>query len=68
MANNEVLTELDRLLLRRLFKAAKVEELAKELKQSPVIIGKEIAKLQLGGYITDDGSLTAKGVKVAKEP
>jgi len=64
---NEGLTELDVVILRRLPKVNRIEDLAKEVDQSPATVGEEIAKLQLGGYIADDGSLTAKGVDAAME-
>ncbi len=66
MPESEVLSELDITVLRQLLKAKRIEDLAKEVDQSPATLGREIAKLQLGGYIADDGSITAKGVEAAK--
>jgi len=65
MSGPENLSELDTSILRGLLRGNRIEDLAKEVDQSPAILGKEIAKLQIDGYIADDGSLTQKGVKAA---
>jgi Mn-dependent DtxR family transcriptional regulator len=67
MPGNEGLSELDVVILRKLPKVDRIEDLAKEAGQSPATVGEEIAKLQLEGYIADDGSLTAKGEDAARE-
>ena len=67
MPGSDGLTELDVVILRMLPKVGRIEDLAKEAGQSPATVGEEIAKLQLGGYIADDGSLTAKGEEAARE-
>ena len=67
MPGNEGLSELDVVILRKLPKVDRIEDLAKEAGQSPATVGEEIAKLQLGGYIADDGSLTAKGEDAARD-
>ncbi len=66
MSAGESLSELELLILRGLLKTNRVEDLAKEVEGSPASLGKEIARLQLGGYIADDGSLTRKGMEAAK--
>ena len=67
MPGNEGLSELDVVILRKLPKVDRIEDLAKEAGQSPATVGEEIAKLQLEGYIADDGSLTAKGEDAARD-
>jgi hypothetical protein len=41
--------------------------LSKLTKVAPSMLGIEIAKLQMKGYITDDGSLSPKGAEAVKE-
>jgi DNA-binding MarR family transcriptional regulator len=61
MGGREGLSALELLILRSIAKAANVEELAKLVKVRPASLGMEIAKLQLRGFIADDGVLTQKG-------
>ncbi len=57
-------TELQMSILRAISDGRGILELAKTMKVEPVVLGVEIAKLQVGGYIADDGSLTLKGSQV----
>jgi len=66
MSEGGGLSELDMLILRRLLRTGGIEELAMEAKVPATTLGKEIARLQLGGYIANDGSLTEKGAEAAK--
>ncbi len=67
MDGREGLTALELLILRSIPLATNVEELSKLVKVRPANLGMEIAKLQLRGYISDDGVLTQKGMEaVAK--
>ncbi len=68
MGVTEGLTALELLILRSIPKAANVEELSKLVKVRPANLGMEIAKLQLRGYISDDGVLTQKGMEVVAAP
>ncbi len=64
---HERLTALELLILRSIPHAANVGELSKSVKVRPANLGMEIAKLQLRGYISNDGVLTQKGMEaVAK--
>ncbi|HEV2137387.1 MAG TPA: hypothetical protein VGR53_00935 [Nitrososphaerales archaeon] len=45
-----------------------MEELSKLVKVRPANLGMQIAKLQLSGYIADDGELTQKGRDAIAEP
>lgn len=67
MGGREGLSVLELLILRSIPKAASVEELAKLVKVRPANLGMEIAKLQLRGFIADDGVLTQKGKKAIAE-
>jgi hypothetical protein len=67
MGGHEGLSALELLILRSIPHAADVEELSKLVKVRPANLGMEIAKLQLRGYISDDGVITQKGMEaVAK--
>jgi len=66
MASNEELSELELQILRALPHVGTIEKLDKVTKVPPATLGKEIAKLQLGGYIGDDGKLTKKGLNLVK--
>ncbi len=67
MVGMEGLTTLEVLILRSIAQAANVEELAKLVKVRPASLGMEIAKLQLRGFIADDGVLTEKGREAIAE-
>jgi hypothetical protein len=56
-------TSLELLVLRSMAKAMDLEKLAGLTKLSPAALGKEIAVLQVNGYIAVDGTLTEKGMK-----
>jgi len=66
MAGNEELSQLELQILRALPHAGSIEKLDKVTKVHPGTLGRELAKLQLGGYIGDDGRLTQKGLNAVK--
>jgi hypothetical protein len=66
MAGGEELSQLDLQILRALPHVGSIEKLDKVTKVPPASLGREIAKLQLGGYIGDDGRLTEKGVNAVR--
>ena len=59
---DEGLSLLDVQILRVLPNIKTVEELDKIMKVPPATLGREIARLQLGGYIGEDGKITEKGL------
>jgi len=66
MGENEGLSSLDLLILRSMPGASRIEDLAKVAKVAKVpavTLGKEVATLQVRGYISDKGALTEKGLK-----
>ncbi|MDA4121130.1 MAG: hypothetical protein OK404_01835 [Thaumarchaeota archaeon] len=63
----ERLTSLELQVLRSIAKAKGLERLAGLTKLSPAALGKEIAMLQVKGYIGDDGALTEKGKKAVEQ-
>jgi len=63
MGQNEGLSSLDLLILRSIPGASRIEDLAKVAKVPAVTLGKEVATLQVRGYISDKGALTEKGLK-----
>jgi DNA-binding MarR family transcriptional regulator len=67
MGGKEGLSALELLILRSIPQAANVEDLAKLVKVRPANLGMEIAKLQLRGYIADNGTLTQKGTEAIAE-
>ncbi|HXW95623.1 MAG TPA: hypothetical protein VEJ19_07950 [Nitrososphaerales archaeon] len=66
MASGEYLSQLELQILRALPSVGSVEKLDKVTKVPPATLGREIAKLQLGGYIGYDGRLTEKGLNAVK--
>jgi len=62
------LSELQLRLLRIVSERGGIQELSKETGATAAAIGMEIAKLQLGGYISDEGKLTEKGQKALRGP
>ena len=62
IAGNEELSQLELQILRAIPHVGSLEKLDKVTKVPPATLGREIAKLQLGGYIGDDGRLTEKGL------
>ena len=66
MAGNEKLSQLELQILRALPHVKSIENLGKVTKVSPAALGTEIAKLQLGGYIGDDGRITGKGLNALR--
>jgi len=68
MAGNEELSQLGLRILRALPHVGSIEELDEVTKIPPATLGREIAKLQLGGYIGDDGRLTQKGLNAVSTP
>jgi hypothetical protein len=67
MGEIEGLTALEMLVLRSIPGVKKIEDLAEVAKIPPTALGREIAKLQIRGYIADDGSLTEKGTAAIKQ-
>jgi hypothetical protein len=61
------LTELGLLILRSIPKNKGLEEIARLGDVPPMAVGKEIAALQLKGFIGEDGLLTQKG-REASQP
>jgi len=66
MAGNDELSQLELQILRALPHAGSIEKLDKVAKVPAATLGREIAKLQLGGYIGDDGRLTQKGLNAVR--
>jgi hypothetical protein len=66
MAANDELSQLELQILRALPQIGSIETLEKVAKVPPATLGKEIAKLQLGGYIGEDGRLTEKGLNAVR--
>jgi DNA-binding MarR family transcriptional regulator len=66
MGETEGLTALETLILRSVPRVKKIEDLAEVVRVPPTTLGREIAKLQIRGYIADDGSLTEKGKEAIK--
>ena len=66
MAANNELSQLELQILRALSHIGRVEELEKVAKVPPATLGMVIARLQLGGYIGEDGRLTEKGVSAVR--
>jgi hypothetical protein len=63
MGSNEGLSAIELSILQSIPKAKDIGSLAKEVKVPPATLGIEIAKLQVRGYISDDGTLSEKGLK-----
>jgi len=61
MPGDESLSELELQILRALPHVKSIEKLDKVTKVPPAALGREVAKLQLGGYIGDDGRITKRG-------
>lgn len=53
-------------VLRSILKAPDVEELSKLTKLPPAVLGKEIAELQIRGYLAEDGTPTEKGLEAVR--
>ncbi len=58
------LDELEMAILRAIPHAKGIEELAKKVGSPPAVLGKEIAKLQICGYLGEKGELTEKALKL----
>lgn len=63
---DEGLTELQLRLLRLVSERGSIERLSEETGSPAATVGMEIAKLQLRGYISDEGALTVKGSKAVR--
>jgi len=61
------LTALELQVLRAIPHAKSAEDLARVAKVPPATLGRTVARLQLEGYIADDGGLTEKGREVIRE-
>ncbi len=66
MAEDE-LNELEMKILRAIPHVRDITEVAKAVHSSPAIVGREIARLQLGGYLGAEGELKEKGMKFVQE-
>lgn len=62
-AGSEELSALELLILRSASRARDLKDLAKAAKTSPSTLGREIAKLQIAGFLGEDGAVTVKGLK-----
>ena len=67
MGGVERLTNMELLILRSIPKAKDVKGLSKLTKVAPSTLGIEIAKLQLRGYIADDGTISEKGAEAVRQ-
>jgi hypothetical protein len=63
---SEGLSKLELLILRSIPNAGSAEDIARVAKVPPATLGKEIALLQIKGYVGADGQLTEKGVEATK--
>lgn len=62
----EGLSKLELLILRGIRNVKGIEDIAKVAQVPPSTVGKDVAILQMKGYIADDGRLTAKGLEAVK--
>ncbi len=53
-------------ILRAVAHAKSIEGLARTTRISPVALGRELAKLQIDGYLDERGEITDKGLRVIK--
>jgi len=67
MNGKEGLSALELLILRSIPRANGIEDLARVAKVPAVALGKEVATLQVRGYISGDGTLTEKGLEAIRE-
>jgi hypothetical protein len=63
LSGKEKLSALELNILRSIPKVKDISTLAKEVNVPPATMGIEIAKLQVRGYISEDGTLSEKGLK-----
>jgi DNA-binding MarR family transcriptional regulator len=63
----EGLSELELQVLHAVPHAKSMEDLAKLVKASPATLGRTVARLQLEGYVADNGALTEKGREVTRK-
>ena len=66
MPGDENLSELELQILRALPHVKNIEKLDRVTKVPPATLGREVAKLQLAGYIGDDGRITEKGLNAIR--
>jgi len=59
-------TSLDLTVLKCLQEKKSLEKIAHLTKVAPQVLGKEIARLQVDGYVTPEGRLTEKGFKALR--
>lgn len=60
------LSSLELAILKGLHDGLTLEEVARQTKAPPVTLGKELARLQIGGYLGANGSPTKAGVEALK--
>ena len=61
------LSQKDIEILRALLHTKNIEELAKSVKMPPAALGVVIAKLQIRGYLGEDGRITEKGLNAVND-
>jgi hypothetical protein len=64
---SEVLSKLELLILRSIPNAGSAKDITRVAKVPPATLGREIALLQLKGYLAADGRLTEKGVEATRD-
>jgi hypothetical protein len=67
MEEAEHLSKRELIILNSIPSATDVEELAKLTKVAPATLGMDIARLQIRGFIAEDGSLTEKGLQAIRK-
>jgi len=66
MASGEGLSTLEVQILNAIRRTKSIDELAKIVKVPPVALGREIARLQIDGYLGPDGKITEKGLQAVR--
>ena len=59
--SDQGLTKIGLVILRNIMTGKGLEEISKLSDVTPVALGREIAMLQMKGYIGEDGGITQKG-------
>jgi hypothetical protein len=63
MVSGKGLSALEVEILKAMQQTKTIEGLAKTMKVPPVTLGKEIARLQIEGYLGPDGQITERGLQ-----
>ncbi len=61
------LSELDLAILHHLSDKRSLQEISEVTKVEPAVVGKEVARLQIDGYVSAEGSLTEKGLEAMRK-